>query len=117
MAGYQQLIIVGNIGNVKDLTYTSSGDAVLNFSVAVNEVWITNGEKREKVTWFNVALWRKVAEALKPYITPGTQIMVTGTVSARAYTNNAGEAAASLDLTARDVQLLGNRQQVEDLAF
>jgi hypothetical protein len=36
--------------------------------------------------------------------------MVIGNVEARGYTNNAGEAAASLELRAREVQFLGSRE-------
>ena len=35
--------------------------------------------------------------------------MVVGNVAARGYINNNGEAAASLDLTAREVRFLGGR--------
>jgi single-stranded DNA-binding protein len=37
------------------------------------------------------------------------QIMVAGKVEARAYLDNSGQPAASLELTARDVQFLGSR--------
>ena len=37
--------------------------------------------------------------------------MVIGNVQARGYLNNNGEAAASLDLTARDVRFLGSRDE------
>jgi len=36
-------------------------------------------------------------------------VLVTGNVSARGYINNNGEAAASLDLNARDVRFLSSR--------
>ena len=39
--------------------------------------------------------------------------MVIGNVSARGYINNNGEAAASLDLTARSVRFLGSRSDGE----
>ena len=112
MAGYHQTIIVGRVGNRDDtIRYTASGTAVFGFSVAVNERWNDrqSNERREKTTWYRVTLWRRLAESLQQYIQVGTEIMVVGTVEARAYTNNAGEAAASLDLTARDIQLLGGR--------
>lgn len=38
-------------------------------------------------------------------------MLVTGNVSANAYINNNGEAAASLDLTARDVRFLSSRSE------
>lgn len=34
MAGYQQTIIVGNVGRDPELRYTQSGTAVCDFSVA-----------------------------------------------------------------------------------
>jgi single-stranded DNA-binding protein len=36
--------------------------------------------------------------------------MVVGTVDVRAYTDNSGQPAASLELTARDVRFLGARE-------
>ena len=111
MAGYEYTIIVGNVGRDPELRYTQSGVAVCSFSVAVTTSWKDkqSGEKREKTKWFRVSAWRGLGEVCNTYVHKGMQIMVTGTVDASAYTNNAGEAAASIELTARDVQFLGRR--------
>jgi single-strand DNA-binding protein len=111
MAGYEYTIIVGNVGRDPELRYTQSGVAVCSFSVAVTTRWNDRqtNERREKTNWYRVSAWRGLAETCNTYVHKGMQIMVTGTVEARGYTNNAGEAAASLDLTARDVQFLGRR--------
>ena len=108
--GYQQTIIIGNVGKAPELRYTQGGTAVCDFSVAVTESWKdANGEKREKVTWYKCTAWRALAEVCNQYVTKGMQIMVVGSVEANAYMNKSGEAAASLDLTARDIQFLGGR--------
>jgi single-strand DNA-binding protein len=109
MAGWQQMIIVGNVGRAEDLKYLQSGVAVLNFSVAVNSVTGSGDQKQERTTWFRVAAWRQLAESLAPYITKGKQVMVVGTVDARPYADNAGQPAASLELTAREIRLLGGQ--------
>ena len=111
MAGYQQTIIIGNVGREPELRYTQSGVAVCSFSVAVTERWTDrqNNEKREKTNWYRVSAWRQLAEITNQYVHKGMQVMVVGTVEARGYTNNNGDAAASLELTARDIQFLGNR--------
>ncbi len=112
MAGWHQTIIIGNVGSRDEiLQFTDSGVARFSFSVAVTERWNDRqtNERREKTTWYRVTLWRRLAESLHQYIQVGRQVMVTGNVEARPYTNRAGETAASLDLTARDIQLLGNR--------
>ncbi|RMG86100.1 MAG: single-stranded DNA-binding protein [Chloroflexi bacterium] len=111
MAGYQYTIIIGNVGRDPEIRYLDSGVAVCSFSVAVTERWNDRqtNERREKTTWFRVTAWRGLAETCNQYVRKGMQIMVTGAVSASAYTNQAGEPTATLEITARDVQFLGGR--------
>lgn len=111
MAGYQQTIIIGNVGRDPELRYTQSGVAVCSFSVAVTESWTDkqSNEKREKTNWYKVSAWKQLAEISNQYVRKGMQIMVVGNVEARGYTNNNNEPAASLELTARDIQFLGGR--------
>ena len=106
---WHQTIIVGNLGGDPELKYMQSGSAVCNFSVAVSETWRDRqtNENREKTTWYRVAVWGGQAEACNTYLAKGRQVLVIGNVSTRAYLNNNGEPAASLDLTARSVQFLG----------
>jgi len=54
MSGVNQITIVGNVGQTPDLKYTDGGKPYCRFSVAVNEQWKTDGERRERVTWFPV---------------------------------------------------------------
>jgi len=137
MAGYQYTIIIGNVGRDPELRYTQSGVAVCDFSVAVSRRWTdrTTNEPREKTTWFRVSAWRGLAETCNQYVRKGMQIMVTGEIDASAFVGQDGEARASLDLTAQNVQFLGqrgdrteesgeyyagggyNNQQVDDLPF
>jgi len=91
------------------MRYLQSGVPVCNFTVAVNEVYGTGDERREKTVWYRVAAWRRLAETVNQYVTKGQQIMVIGTVEARAYTDNAGQPQATLELTARDIRFLGSR--------
>lgn len=111
MAGYEQSTIVGNVGRDPEMRYLQSGANVTSFSVAVTTRWTDRNtqEKREKTNWYNVSCWGRLAEIANQYVTKGTQIMVVGTVSARAWTGQDGEARASLDLRAESFQLLGGR--------
>ena len=113
MAGWHQTIIVGNVGRIYNdgLKYTQSGTAVLSFSVAVTERWTDrqSNQRQEKTTWYRVTCWQQLAETMAQFIEVGKQVMVVGNVEADAYMNKDNEPAASLKLTARDVQLLGSR--------
>ena len=109
---WHQTIIVGNLGRDPELRYLQSGTAVCNLNVAVSESWNDrqSGERREKTTWYRVSVWGAQAETCNQYLSRGRQVLVVGTVSARGYTNNAGEAAASLDMRAQNVRFIGGRQ-------
>ena len=111
MAGYEQTIIIGNVGRDPELKYLPSGSAVCNFSVAVTTRWNDrqSGERRERTTWYNCSSFNKSAEILNQYVKKGSQIMIEGTVSARAYMGNDGEPRASLDIRVNNFQFLGGR--------
>ncbi len=112
---WHQTIVVGNVGRDPELKYLQSGIAVCDFSVAVSESWndANTNEKREKTTWYRVNAWGRLGEICNQYVQKGRQVMVVGTVEARAYLDKAGQPAASLELRARDVRFLGNRQERE----
>ncbi|MBC6937590.1 MAG: single-stranded DNA-binding protein [Chloroflexi bacterium] len=115
MAGYAYTVIVGNVGRDPEMRYTGSGVPVCSFSVAVTERWTDRqtNERKEKTTWYRISAWRGLAETCNTYVKKGMQILVTGTVSASAYQGQDGQPAATLELTARDVQFLGSRADRE----
>lgn len=120
MAGYQNITIVGNVGRDAEMKYLPSGIPVCNFSVAVTRRWNDRqtSERKEETTWFRVAAWRGLGETCNQYVHKGMQIMVTGTVKSRGYLDAAGQPQSSLELTADNVQFLGQRgdatEAVED---
>jgi single-strand DNA-binding protein len=111
---YQQLIIIGNLGNEPELRYTAGGVPVASFNVAVNRRWTKeDGSPGEETTWFRVSAWRKLGEICAQYLHKGRQVLVIGRVSARAYTTSDGEQRASLEVTALDVRFLGASRNEE----
>ena len=111
MAGFEQTLIIGNVGRDPDIKYLPSGTAVCNFSVAVSSVWKDKqtGEKREKTNWYSCSVFGGQAETVNQYVKKGSQLMLLGTVEARAYTGNDGEARASLDMRIDRWQFVGGR--------
>ncbi|MEO8392574.1 MAG: single-stranded DNA-binding protein [Chloroflexota bacterium] len=112
MAGWAQTIIIGNVGRDPEMRYLQSGVGVCSFSVAVTRKWSDKGsnEQKEKTVWYRVSCWRQLAETVNNYVHKGMQIMVVGELEpARAYLDNAGQPAATLEITAQNVQFLGSR--------
>ena len=108
---YQKVVIVGNLGTDPEMRFTPSGVPVTSFNVAVNRRWTdSNGELREKTTWFRVTAWRKLAEQCNQYLSKGRLVLVEGEIEASAWLDNQGQPRATLELTARNVRFLGRRE-------
>ena len=118
MPGYfQQTIIIGAVGRDPEKHDTKSGQMFTTFSVAVTERWrdqngqgnADNGQYNERTTWYSCSVWDRQAENALNLIRKGQNIMVIGSVSARAYQGGDGQPKASLDLRVQNFKLLGNR--------
>ena len=108
---YQQITLIGNLGNDPELRYTPSGVPVASFNLAVKKSWSdSEGGKQEKTTWFRVTAWRKLAEIAGQHLVKGKQILVVGELEdARAFTDKEGNARASLEVTAQTIKFLGTK--------
>jgi single-strand DNA-binding protein len=84
----QKLIIAGRVGKDAVLRRTQSGDAVLGFSLAVDNGKDRDGNKRP-ATWFDCSIWGKRAESLERYIVKGMCLTVEGRPMAREHDGKA----------------------------
>lgn len=111
MAGFSRTTILGNVGRDPQMRYLASGRAVCNVSVAVTKVRGANaGERTENTVWYDVAFWGDLAETANSLLRKGKQVLVDGELlEPRAYTNKAGEPAASNQMTGFSFQLCGPR--------
>lgn len=115
MAGYLDVTLVGNVGRDTEFRFTQDGTAVANFTVAVTKRRTdkNSGDKIEKTTWIRVTAWRNQAEFANTYIKKGQQVLVRGyDLEASPYMDkNNNQPAASLQITADAIELLGQRQE------
>jgi single-strand DNA-binding protein len=85
--GISKIIIIGNLGGDPEMRYTPNGDAVSNFSVAVNRRYRSrDGETQEATEWFRVSAWGRMAEVSNQYLTKGSAVYVEGRFSTRRWT-------------------------------
>ncbi|MBK7708803.1 MAG: single-stranded DNA-binding protein [Acidobacteria bacterium] len=107
---FNKITIVGNLGRDPELRYTPQGDAVCNFSVAVNEKKRDKaGEMQDITTWFRVTLWRRQAENASKYLTKGSPIYIEGRLHVEEWTDRDGNNRYTLEVSATDMQFLGGR--------
>ncbi len=113
---YELTLIVGRVGRDPELRLTPHGLPVTNFSVAVNHRYTDpQGQLQERVKWYRITAWRKLAEACAQYVKKGQRILVEGEVDASAWVDSKdGSARAALELTATTVRFLSEREEPSD---
>jgi len=108
-------MLTGYLTQDPNLTYTPSGNAVCNFSIAVNRRWNdADGNRQEETMWVRCAAWRGLAENVAKYMKKGRQVLVEGhfvvdpaTGSPRIYTKTDGTPGTSFELRCDTVEFLG----------
>lgn len=109
MSGINKVIILGRIGN--DVTVKEVGDAkVASFSMATSESWKDkNGEKKEKVEWSNIVVWRQLAEIAEKYLKKGSQLYVEGKLQTRKWEDKDGNTRYTTEIIGNKIEMLGGR--------
>ncbi|HEV2128898.1 MAG TPA: single-stranded DNA-binding protein [Thermomicrobiales bacterium] len=115
MASLAKITLIGNLGGDPETRYTPQGTLVVNFSLAVNNRRRdASGNQQENTNWYRVSAFGRLAETMvnlseRGYLTKGKQVYIDGNFEAREWTGNDGQTRTSLDVTAREMQLLGQR--------
>lgn len=101
------LTIIGNVTRDPELRSTPSGKNVCSFTVAVNRRKKVEGQP--DADFFRVSAWEQLGEVCAKFITRGKKVCVIGSVGVHVYTNQKGEAAANLEVLAREVEFLSSK--------
>lgn len=92
-------------------SYTQNGTAIGRFSVAVNRSRKQGDQWVEEVSYFNVTVFGKTAENLKPYLTKGQLVAVQGFLKQDRWTDQNGGARSSVGIIADHIQLCGGKAE------
>ena len=104
MPNLSQATIIGHLGRDAEQKQ-AGGQSLVEFSVGVTP--FTKGEKN--TNWFRCTMWGRRGEAVLPYLTKGTAVLVSGSFQARDYTKKDGTAGYSLEINASELVLLGSK--------
>lgn len=105
MANGNTITIVGNCTRDPELRFTSSGQALCSFGVAVNRRWQNKQtqEWEEQVSFFDVTCWQTLAENVAESIVKGARVIVTGRLDQRSWETDAGEKRSKVEIVADEV--------------
>ena len=111
-ASLNKVLIIGNLGQDPEMSYTANGTARTRLSVAVNRSYTAqDGQRHEETEWFNVVAWNKLGETVAQYLTKGRRVYIEGRFQTRQYDDKDGQRLYFTEVIARDVQFLDNGQQ------
>ncbi len=109
MASYNRVVLVGNVTRDPELRYISSGTAVTDIGLAVNDRRKTaSGEWVEETTFVDVTLWGRQAEVAGEYVTKGSPLLIEGRLKLDTWEKD-GKKNSKLRVVGERMQLLGSR--------
>lgn len=115
MTDLNHVVVIGRItrdlgSDERSFAYVSSGQARANVSIAVNRSRKNGEQWIDEVSYFDVTIWGKTAENLKPYLLKGKQIAVDGYLKQDRWEKD-GKTNSRVTIVANNVQLLGGKSE------
>lgn len=115
MTDLNHVVLIGRLtqdlgSDERSFGYVGNGQARANVSIAVNRSKKSGDEWVETVSYFNITIWGKTAENLKPYLTKGKQICVEGHLHQDRWEDSEGKKQSRITIIADQVQLLGGNK-------
>jgi single-strand DNA-binding protein len=105
-----KVILVGRLGKDPETRYTSSGQAVCNFSMATDETFKDRaGERQKRTEWHRIVIWAKQAEIAQQYLRKGSLIYLEGRIQTRQWDDKEGQKRTTTEIVATNFRMLGGR--------
>jgi single-strand DNA-binding protein len=102
MAGsVNKVILVGNLGRDPEVRRLTSGDPVVNLSVATSESWRdkASGERKERTEWHRVVIFNEnLVKVAEQYLRKGSKVYIEGALQTRKYTDKDGAEKYSTEI-------------------
>jgi len=98
--------LIGRLTRDAELKYTSSGQAVCKFSIAVNRRKKNGDQWEDEANFFDIVVWGKQAESLSPYLLKSKMVGVDGELRQDRWQQD-GQNRSKVEIIANYVQLLG----------
>jgi len=106
MADINHVVLVGRLTRDAELKYTTNGQAVCNFSLAINRRRKNGDQWEDEVSYFDVVLWGRQGEAVNQFLKKGKQVGIEGELRQDKWQQD-GQTRYKVNIVANNIQLLG----------
>ncbi|HTP75434.1 MAG TPA: single-stranded DNA-binding protein [Rhizomicrobium sp.] len=94
MAGsVNKVILVGNLGKDPEVRRMTSGEPIVNLSVATSDTWRdkASGERKERTEWHRVVIFNEnLAKVAEQFLRKGSKVYLEGSLQTRKWTDKDG---------------------------
>lgn len=106
MASFNQITLLGNVGNLEVKTF-SNGGKIVEASLATGKRWKDrNGEQHEETQWHRLVISGPLADTAEKYIHKGDLLMVQGEMTYRLWEPRVGDKRTSPEVRVQTLQLM-----------
>ena len=114
MTDLNHVVLIGRLtknllDDERNFGFLPNGQAIANLSIAVNRSKKVGDNWQDETSFFDVTIFGKTAENLKPYLTKGTQIAVDGYLKQDRWEKD-GQKFSRIGIIANSVQLCGGKK-------
>jgi len=106
MVDLNHVVLIGRLTREAELKYTSSGQAVCKFSIAVNRRKKSGDQWEDEANFFDIVVWGRQGESLHPYLVKGKMVAVDGELRQDRWQQD-GQNRSKVEIVANLLQLLG----------
>lgn len=108
MAGYNRVVMVGNLTRDPELKYIPSGTALCKFGIATSKKFKRgDGTFSEDVCFITVVAWGKRGEVVAEHLKKGSQVLVEGQLKFSTWQDDKGGKHSKHEINADNIVFLG----------
>jgi single-strand DNA-binding protein len=109
LAGFNKVILVGNLTRNPELRYTPSGTPVASFGLATSRRFKQGDELKEEVCFIDIVVFGKQAEHCGQYLSKGNGVIIDGRLQQRRWETEDGQKRSKHEVVAQGVTFLPKR--------
>lgn len=107
-----KVVLAGRVTADIELKQTTSGVAVVSFTIAVNRRYVSkssDAQAQPQADFINVTAWRTTAEFISKYFHKGSAICVTGSIQTRKWQDQQGNNRYSTEVVADEAMFVESK--------
>lgn len=110
MAGYNRVILLGNLTRDPDLRVTQGGLAICKIGLAVNTKRASkDGTAKEDVCFVDCTAFGRAAETLHKYMRKGSQLLIEGRLNLEQWESSDGQKRSKLAVIIDNMTFVGGK--------